>query len=690
MSSSDVGQAAYLRQFHEQSRLSFIGCWAKRYKDMLPSLQLLAPPVPPAAVCGTSSSSNTGGGGGGGAPRLPQPVAAADGFRAVLHVDMDAFFASVSLRSRPELRDKPVVISANRAPGSEIACASYPARAFGVRANMSLKRARELCPNIVQLPYEFDAYVQVAELMYRSLWRLSPFVLGVSCDEAYVDVTHLIAARPAGAAREAALMGLVHELRAEVRRATGCAASVGVASNMLLAKVATGRAKPDGAFRLNLQTPEGQRVLGSLPLRELPQVGWQTGNLLASRLGPDATVLQLAQTPPQVLRELLGDKRGEMIWRFARGEDARPWATAGSAPQSVGAQASYGVRTATEQEVVELLRSLCACVEQRSAGSAAGRLTLTMWRAKPDADPSKSKGSLGHGQCDIVSRSVKLSVPAVAAADMLRHVVQLWHQVWFAPDRVRGAGVQAQDLTDAQHAVTSRTIDAMFKAAARKPASAAGPTMSSAAADQLVEAKIAEADRERSGAEQSVAEQSVAEQSVAEQIVAIDDRDEDGEHEYEQEQEPEQVAEENEQDKQGLGRGSHKRPLSVGDDESSPPGPPPVKRPPSSDRSVAEMFQTVAAALDDAFMTAHRVPERCTGFCTGPCTPACALAGRLAAVATLALRLDKTALPLERAAFLEACRAYCQMHWPEAHEPFSDAVALYLYECNSEALHHMP
>jgi nucleotidyltransferase/DNA polymerase involved in DNA repair len=695
MSSSEVGQAAYLRQFHEQSRLSFIGGWAKRYKDMLPSLQQLAPPVPRAAVCGGSSIVGGGGGHGGGssAQQLPQPAAAVDGFRAVLHVDMDAFFASVALRSRPELRDKPVVVSANSAPGSEIACASYPARAFGVRANMSLKRARDLCPNVVQLPYDFDAYGHVAELMYSSLWRLSPFVLGMSCDEAYVDVTHLVAAQPTGAAREAALMGLVHELRAEIRRVTGCAASVGVSSNMLLAKVATGRAKPDGAFRLDPQTPEGQRVLGLLPLRELPQVGWRTGNLLESRLGPDATVRQLAQTPIQVLRELLGDKRGEMIWRFARGEDTRPWAAAGGAPQSVGAQASYGVRTATEAELIDLLRSLCACVEQRCAGSAAGRLTLTMWRAKPDADPSKSKGHLGHGQCDIVSRSTKLSVPVVAAADMLRHVLALWRLVQFAPDRVRGAGVQAQDLTDAHHA-TSRTIDAMFKAAGRKPAP--GPAKgSAAAAEPLVEARLADADRV--GGEELAGEQSVAVQSEAEQLVAIDDRVEAGgedyehelEHELEHEQGQEQAEEEDEVDAKGDQRGSRKRPLDVGDEDSpsSPPGSPSLKRPTSSERSVPEMFHTITAALDDAFMTVHRVPERCTGFCAGPCTPACALAGRLAAVAARAVRIDRTARPLERASFLEACRAYCQMQWPDAHTPFSDAIALYLFECNSKALH---
>ncbi len=156
---------------------------------------------------------------------------------------------------------------------------------------LSLKRARDLCPNVVQLPYDLDAYGHVAELMYRSLWRLSPFVLGMSCDEAYVDVTHLVAAQPTGAAREAALMDLVHELRAEIDLGTPRAVPHLSASLATCCWPRSRQRKPDGAFRLDPHTPEGQRVLGSLPLRELPQVGWQTGNLLASRLGPDATNL---------------------------------------------------------------------------------------------------------------------------------------------------------------------------------------------------------------------------------------------------------------------------------------------------------------------------------------------------------------------------------------------------------------
>lgn len=133
----------------QASRLHFIGMWKIRYQELLGTL----PPPPP----------------------LPK---AAPHERLIFHIDMDAFFASVAIRGRPELADKPVVVSwSSSAHGSgEVSSANYVARAFGIKASMCITRARQLCGSLVAVPYEFDKYAAAAEAMYRVLLATSPHV----------------------------------------------------------------------------------------------------------------------------------------------------------------------------------------------------------------------------------------------------------------------------------------------------------------------------------------------------------------------------------------------------------------------------------------------------------------------------------------------------------------------------------
>ena len=196
----------FVPEFFNASRLHFIGSWKNRYSLILDSL----PPPPP----------------------LPSPRP--ESCRWIAHIDMDCFFASVAARGRPELDGLPVAVAWSESSG-EIASCNYTAREFGVRASMWMPRARELCPHIIVMPYEFEAYEATAESMYRTVFETTPHVMGVSVDECFADFTELT--DPEAAATD---------LRARIYARTGCIASIGLAPSRLLARLATKRAKPDG------------------------------------------------------------------------------------------------------------------------------------------------------------------------------------------------------------------------------------------------------------------------------------------------------------------------------------------------------------------------------------------------------------------------------------------------------------
>ncbi|GBG28679.1 DNA repair protein REV1 [Hondaea fermentalgiana] len=424
MSSHERGQKEFVSHFYTQSRLHFIGTWKERYARLLETL--------PDSVHG-------------------EPAPGPGGRRYVLHVDMDAFFASVSLRDRPELMDKPVVISAaSDTSNAEVSCPNYPARAFGVRAGMWMTKARELCPGLISINYEFEKYTEVAEIMYRALYETTPFVNGVSCDEAYLDITHLVGEIADEAEREAAIARLVQNLRTAIFERTSCHASVGVGASMLLARLATAKAKPNG-WRIFQMDESGKATLASMPVRDLPQVGWKGARELVAKLGVE-TCGDLQRKSLEEIQRHFGPKRGKTMYNLCRGIDNRPWVPNGiKERQTIGTQISWGVRMETTKEVITFLEGLCEELVERisrseKAGLGAKRISITLWKAKPDANPNHRKGSLGHGECNILQRTVALHHTATSAPEFLHHARKLLERLDCAPTDVRGLGVSASSF----------------------------------------------------------------------------------------------------------------------------------------------------------------------------------------------------------------------------------------------------
>ena len=248
--------------------------------------------------------------------------------RFVFHIDMDCFFASVVLRKFPEYRNAPVVIchfgkggikkNVPKTSTSECATCNYEARKYGIKKGMFLGRAKELCPDLVALPYEMQEYTEVAERVSEILHNISANHHGnleiVSCDESYLQLflAHNI---------EAA--SIAEEIRIEIFKQTECTASVGVARNKLLAKLATAKAKPNGCFVVE----DPKLLLKTLKLKDLPGIGYKREpKLVAKGLVSVQDVWEMQSSgvdASSVLCDVLGTGVGMRVFEFCQGEDNR-------------------------------------------------------------------------------------------------------------------------------------------------------------------------------------------------------------------------------------------------------------------------------------------------------------------------------------------------------------------------------
>jgi nucleotidyltransferase/DNA polymerase involved in DNA repair len=245
----------------------------------------------------------------------------------ILHVDMDAFYASVEAIKDPGLRGRPVIVGGLGGRGV-VTSASYEARAFGVASAMPMVTARRLCPHAVYVPNDFESYLAFSERIGDVFRSFSPAVEPLSLDEAFLDVS--------GSVR---LFGPPASIAAQIKRRVadlGLACTVGVAPNKLVAKLASTQAKPNGL--LVVPAGEVRRFLGPLPVEALWGVGAQTAAVLR-RLGLK-TVGDLAQVSRRTLERVLGDAGGAHLHDLARGIDGRP-VVAYEAPKSVGSEATF-------------------------------------------------------------------------------------------------------------------------------------------------------------------------------------------------------------------------------------------------------------------------------------------------------------------------------------------------------------
>jgi DNA polymerase-4 len=271
---------------------------------------------------------------------------------AILHVDMDAFFASVEVRHRPELRGRPVVVG-GLGPRGVVSSASYEARVYGVRSAMPTARARALCPAAVFLPPDFAAYSAASEVVMRIFRDVTPLVEPLSLDEAFLNVTGAIRLLGRPAAIAAAI-------RRRVARDQGITCSVGVAPTKFVAKLGSTLAKPDGL----LVVPRDQvlEFLHPLPVSALWGVGERAAEVL-QRLGL-TTVGHIAHAPRGMIRAALGEAAAAHLHELASGRDPRP-VSPEHVEKSIGAEVTFDTDIADPVVIRRALLALAGKVGKR-------------------------------------------------------------------------------------------------------------------------------------------------------------------------------------------------------------------------------------------------------------------------------------------------------------------------------------
>ncbi len=267
---------------------------------------------------------------------------------AVLHADVDSFYASVEQRDDPRLRGRPVIVG----PGIVLA-ASYEAKAYGVRTPMAVGRARRLCPDAVVVSARMSAYSEASKALFEVFNDTSGLVEGLSIDEAFLDVGGL--KRVSGTPTE-----IAGRLRREVRERVGLPISIGVARTKFLAKVASGVAKPDG---LLVVPPDGELdFLHPLPIEAL----WGVGTVTAGKLRAKGitTVSQVAAVGEMDLIQMLGRASGRHIHALAHNRDPRP-VEVGRRRRSMGSQRAIGRRSKSAASVDTVLVAICDRLARR-------------------------------------------------------------------------------------------------------------------------------------------------------------------------------------------------------------------------------------------------------------------------------------------------------------------------------------
>ena len=425
---SSTANPDFLKQFYSESRLHHLSTWKAELKSKMQKL---------AAERGTAVKA---------VKRKPGSR------RYIMHVDFDSFFCAVSLKRAPEYADKPAVVAHSTGTGSEIASCNYPARKFGVKNGMWMKKASELCPDIKVLPYDFPAYEEASSHFYECILDIGAIVQSVSVDEALLDITTLVLQSTGSdgfGVNEGNLWreqekanDIATGLRQQIRAKTGCAVSIGIGGNILLAKVALRKAKPAGQYQIKPE--EVLDILSDLKVEDLPGVAYSIGGKL-EEIGVKL-IKDIRGLSKERLTSMLGPKTGEKLWEYSRGIDK---SEVGDQPvrKSVSAEVNWGIRFINQDEAEEFVMNLCKELERRLLNEQVKGKSLTMkiMRRSLDAplDPPKH---LGHGKCDTFNKSQVFGVATNSAELIGREAVSILRSFKFSPGDLRGIGVQLQKL----------------------------------------------------------------------------------------------------------------------------------------------------------------------------------------------------------------------------------------------------
>jgi len=350
--------------------------------------------------------------------------------RRILHLDMDAFYASIEQRDDPSLRGRPVAVGGSPTGRGVVAAASYEARAFGVRSAISMARALHLCPGLLIVPPDFQKYRRISTAIFDLYRAVTPLVEPLSLDEAYLDVTENAWQEPLG-------VNVARRLKADVRTATGLTVSAGVAPNKFLAKIASGWKKPDG---LTVIAPERvESFLDQLPVDALWGVGPKTAKKLhAAGL---AKLTDVRAADPERLRGMVGSL-ADWLLQLARGIDDRA-VEPNRESKSSGSENTY----AQDLSDLETIRDEVA----RMAGHA------VRWLERQALFARTVTIKVRYSNFTTITRSHSERPPTRDAARLIARATALLERTEAGQRPVRLLGVSVHGLCDTPEAPASDT-----------------------------------------------------------------------------------------------------------------------------------------------------------------------------------------------------------------------------------------
>ena len=354
------------------------------------------------------------------------------GGRKIIHIDMDAFYASVEQRDDPSLRGRPVVVGGNPEGRGVVAAASYEARAFGVRSAMPMRTALRLCPEAVRAAPDFGRYREVSRQIREIFHQHTDLVEPLALDEAYLDVTRNKLGIPFG-------HRVARTIKAEIRHRLRLTASAGVAPCKFVAKIASDLEKPDGL--VTVMPHQVREFLHPLSVERIPGVGKVTQQQLQS-LGYE-TIGQLAQADPSRLEERFG-KRGRYLHQRALGIDDGP-VTTEREPKQVSSESTFPADLFDPEEMHGALRTLTEEVAGRLRRRGLAGRTVMLKVRYPDFET--------------VTRAQTGSLPLDRGEPMLRIAVDLLGRTDAVRRGVRLLGVGLSHFGDRETPETARQLD---------------------------------------------------------------------------------------------------------------------------------------------------------------------------------------------------------------------------------------
>ena len=402
----------FVSNFFKQSRLHFIGSWKLRHSNIVRKIL----------------EANEG---------RADVITRHQVDRYILHIDMDCFFAAVAIREEPQLKGLPIAIchasenTLDTTSTSEISAASYEARKCGIRAGMFLGSAYRLCPALIIRGYRFDLYESITSEFFSLLLNVSTIIEPVSCDEVYMDITHVIA-------RGSRIADVLRSIKDTILERTGCVASIGCGRNKLLAKLASKKAKPDGIVDLsylgkrddNFSQGKLAVFMRNIPVTDLPGVGYvtsaqlQEAGLVTCGHLADASIEQIERTlgykspkkhsdPSKQSRQSTlvpvkesttdvsahdsdasPSSRVDLLRQLSIGLDRREVTFKSAVSQaSIGAEINYGIRFRTSNKLKKFMYDLSKEVATRmeNASVLGKTITLKVKRRKEDAPKVTTK-----------------------------------------------------------------------------------------------------------------------------------------------------------------------------------------------------------------------------------------------------------------------------------------------------------